>query len=423
MPRLAAVDAQTYWMSAKIPNDQFVLFAFDGALRIDDGLLDGLRARAQDCVDLRLRIADTRRWRYPDWAAGTVDPAQFVVHPAAGLTWTECLDAVAQLAAAQLDPRVAAWRLHLFEKVTAPRGSGPATVAVLQIAHTLADGTRTAELAGWLFGRPDPVPELPARRRHSMIRSAVTAARAERALTGDIEAGRVPAPPPSRPALLTNATPTGPRRIRTVVVDRASLRGRSTVTVEALLAVGTALAGHLHARGEDTGQLGAEVPLAKPGIRYARNHFRNVGVGLYPDQPEDARAARILADLRGGRQRAEHRAATAAEEANAAVPAALLRWGVSKFDETVRSPLVTGNTVVSSVNRGPADLRLGAAPVLLTASYPALSPMMGLTHGVHGLGDAVALSVHAADSVLSEAELDDYLERLRRALGAATSPR
>ena len=99
-------------------------------------------------------------------------------------------------------------------------------------------------------------------------------------------------------------------------------------------------------------------------------------------------------------------------------PAALLRWGVSKFDATVRSPQVTGNTVVSSVNRGPADLRLGGAPVLLTASYPALSPMMGLTHGVHGIGDTVAVSVHDADSVMAEPDLDDYLERLRRALGA-----
>lgn len=56
--------------------------------------------------------------------------------------------------------------------------------------------------------------------------------------------------------------------------------------------------------------------------------------------------------------------------------------------------------------------------MLLTASYPALSPMMGLTHGVHGLGDTVALSVHAADSVLAASELDDYVARLRHALGA-----
>ena len=28
--RLAAVDTQTYWMSAKIPNDQFLLYGFAG---------------------------------------------------------------------------------------------------------------------------------------------------------------------------------------------------------------------------------------------------------------------------------------------------------------------------------------------------------------------------------------------------------
>ncbi|MGO9251898.1 MAG: DUF1298 domain-containing protein, partial [Mycobacterium sp.] len=28
--RMAAVDAQFYWMSAKLPNDQFLLYAFEG---------------------------------------------------------------------------------------------------------------------------------------------------------------------------------------------------------------------------------------------------------------------------------------------------------------------------------------------------------------------------------------------------------
>ena len=66
------------------------------------------------------------------------------------------------------------------------------------------------------------------------------------------------------------------------------------------------------------------------------------------------------------------------------------------------------------MNRGPADLRFGAAPVLLTAGYPALSPMMGLTHGVHGIGDTVAVSVHAAESAVA---IDDYIARLDAALG------
>jgi adenylosuccinate lyase len=66
------------------------------------------------------------------------------------------------------------------------------------------------------------------------------------------------------------------------------------------------------------------------------------------------------------------------------------------------------------VNRGAADLDFGGCPVAFTAGYPALSPMMGLTHGVHGIGDTVAISVHAAESAL--ADVDDYVERLQAAL-------
>ena len=95
------------------------------------------------------------------------------------------------------------------------------------------------------------------------------------------------------------------------------------------------------------------------------------------------------------------------------MPAPLLRWGVTQFDADVRSPTVTGNTVVSSVNRGAADLYFGEARVALTAGYPALSPLMSLTHGVHGIGDAIAISVHAAESAV---DIDDYRDRLDAAL-------
>ena len=100
------------------------------------------------------------------------------------------------------------------------------------------------------------------------------------------------------------------------------------------------------------------------------------------------------------------------------MPAALLRWGVSHFDPDVRPAQVLGNTVVSSVNRGPADLSFGNAPVVLTAGNPSLSPVMGLTHGVHGIGDIVAISVHAAESAFESegADIDAYVELLDAAL-------
>jgi hypothetical protein len=187
-----------------------------------------------------------------------------------------------------------------------------------------------------------------------------------------------------------------------------------TVTIGVLAAVSTALSEHLRELGDDTAMLGAEVPMAKSGVRQAHNHFGNVGVGLYPGLEFGERVARIADDLESRRRRAAHPAMSAASRASAAVPAPLLRWGVGQFDPSARSPTVTGNTVVSSVNRGVADLHFGEASVVLTAGYPGLSPMMGVTHGVHGIGDTIAVSVHAAESAIGD--VDVYVDRLASAL-------
>ena len=154
--------------------------------------------------------------------------------------------------------------------------------------------------------------------------------------------------------------------------------------------------------------------MAKTGVREAHNQFGNVGVGLYPELGFGERADRIAEDLARRRRRAAHPAMRAESRASAAVPAPLLRWGVAQFDPEARSPTATGNTVVSSVNRGAADLSFGGAPVVLTAGYPGLSPMMGLTHGVHGIGDTIAISVHAAESAIGD--VDAYVARLAAAL-------
>ena len=142
-----------------------------------------------------------------------------------------------------------------------------------------------------------------------------------------------------------------------------------------------------------------------------------MGVGLYPELDVGERAGRIAEDLARRRRRAAHPAMRAASLASAAVPAQLLRWGVTQFDPDTRSPTVIGNTVVSSVNRGAADLSFGGAPVVLTAGYPGLSPMMGLTHGVHGIGDTFAVSVRAAESAVGD--VDAYVARLEAALRRA----
>ena len=406
------MDAQTFWMSAKVPNDQFLLYAFAGVPE-PDSVLPGLILRANACADLRLRLVDDSRWRYPNWVVGTVDSRQISVH-GHSLDWADCLAAVVALADEQLDPRTAAWRLHVFAPVRdVPGASSPVTVAVVQIAHCLADGTRSAQLAAWLFGREVPVVPLASVRRGSLVARSVAAARAHRAMVRDIGAGLLRSAGEPQLPLPTNDAPAGTRRILTVLRQRAELPPGRTVTVAVLSAISAALDGYLRDHAADPAQLSAEVLLAKPGVRLAQNHFRNIGIGLHPALEPIARAAAIDADLQAGRARAQHRASLAADRAFAATPAALLRWGVGQFDPTVRAQRVTGATVVSSVNRGPADLHFGTAPALWTAGYPALSPMMGLTHGVHGLGDTIAVSVHGAESAV---DIDDYVARLDRAL-------
>jgi hypothetical protein len=210
--------------------------------------------------------------------------------------------------------------------------------------------------------------------------------------------------------LPTNARPAGARTVRTLVRPRAQLTG-PTVTVGVQAAVSAALSDYLDEHGDS---LGAEVPMAKTGVNQANNHFGNIRVGLYPQLEPQRRAERIAADVANGRRRAQHPAARSADRAFATVPAALLRWGAARFDPDARPARVAGNTVVSSVHRGAADLRFGAAPVLLTAGFPELSPAMGLTHGVHGIGDTIAISVHAAESAIGD--IDRYLRLLDAAL-------
>jgi Wax ester synthase-like Acyl-CoA acyltransferase domain len=413
--RMAAVDAQFYWMSAKIPNDEFLLYAFDGEPADRARAIDQVRRRARACPDLTVRVQERGSLTYPRWVPAAVGPEQVVCHDLPDPGWSMCLAAVAGLADAQLDVRRMPWRLHVFTPVRGIPGVARAgAVVVLQVAHALADGARGSAMAAWLFGRSTPVPQVASPSAGFLPWRAVDAARAHRRLVRDTRAGLLAAGVGSRPPQRTNARPDGQRSLRTLVRHRSQLRG-PTVTVAVLASVSTALSTLL---GQDADSLGAEVPMAKPGAPQAHNHFGNVTVGLYPNLGRDARVERIAADLANGRRRFEHPATRAADRAFAAVPAALLRWGVGRFDPDVRSPRVAGNTVVSSVNRGAADLSFGDARVVLTAGYPALSPMMGLTHGVHGIGDTIAISAHATESAFQRkgADIDEYVRLLDAAL-------
>jgi hypothetical protein len=424
--RLTPTDAQTFWMSAKIPNDTFLLFGFAGVPSDLETTLDDVTSRARGCPDLTVRIDDRGGLSYPAWARRDVDRSQFVVHDLEDRTWASCLREVSRLIDDQVDARVTAWRLHLFTDVDGVPGvAGAGTVAVLQISHALGGGGRTSAHAALMFGRVGVVvPEIGSSSAGPPTLPLLgwRAARAHRRLVADTEAGVVPPQADLRPLLRTNARPSGSTGLRTVVRKRSDLPG-GTVTVAVLSGVSAALADHLRALGDDPSKLGAEVPMAKPPPRLAYNHFGNVGIGLYPDVAAEERSTRIAADLDARRHRAGHPAIRAADLAFGATPAPLLRWGMERFDADLRVPAVTGNTVVSSVNCGAADFAFGGAPVVLASAFAGLSPMMGLTHVVVGIGDTITIGVHAAESAVGGPDgLDAYVARLEAALGSESSP-
>ena len=158
MNRMAAADAQSFWMSAKIPNDMFLVCGFDGVPADLDAALAAVRRNVAACPELLVRIDDSRPWRYPSWVR--CDVPEIVVHEPGDRTWSGCLSAVCALAASdQLDATVRAWRLHVFAGVNwIPETTRPGTVAVVQMSHALADGRRATALMGRIFGRDQPVP-------------------------------------------------------------------------------------------------------------------------------------------------------------------------------------------------------------------------------------------------------------------------
>lgn len=83
---MTAVDAQMFWMSAVVPSDQLVLYAFDGSPASPEAAVDELRRRAEACDELRMQVTDDSRWRYPRWCRGDVSADQFVLHDAG--EWT-----------------------------------------------------------------------------------------------------------------------------------------------------------------------------------------------------------------------------------------------------------------------------------------------------------------------------------------------
>ncbi|MBF6213850.1 hypothetical protein IU433_28640 [Nocardia puris] len=456
---VAPQDATMFWLSGRTRNDLFLLYCFTDTGVPSEELRARVAARAALVPDLSVRLREVPRdLSYPSWVPCAFADDQFFEHHLPECTWPAVESALGTLLATGVDATHRPWRLHVFRAVTgAPTSSGPVTVAVLQMSHALADGRHAATLAralftdlpqgtevdaveasvplgksggparSWFGAVPSPervgavvdavrgLAEFPFRMVGTVV-FGVGAFRAQRELAALTEAGEVPAAGGGFAPSAVNLVGDGEvsrHRVRMIVCQAGELRVPDyTVTVVVLTAVSVALSEYL--AGEQ--RLGAQVPMALDGKARARNNYRSLGIDLFADEPDlRARARRIADDLDQRRRRARHPLLAAQDRVTTCTPAPILRRDVARYPLDVVPDALAGHTVVSSVHRGPADLAFGG-PVLFTAGFPALGSVMHLTHGVHGLGDTVTLSLHA-----DLPDLDRYATLLRTALSTVPS--
>ncbi|MVU79640.1 DUF1298 domain-containing protein [Nocardia sp. ET3-3] len=450
MNSLAARDATMYWLSARTRNDLFLLYCFADTGCDAERLRAAVANRVAGIPDLLIHVLDTpANIAYPIWAACEFTNDQFVESDLTEATWANVTAAVGGLLGTGLRANDRPWRLHVFRNVREVPGFATgesALVAVLQLSHALADGRRAAVIARALFGRselpaargvrssaplsrrllPDRIreaalsslaatlalPALPIAMARTVVRG-LAAGRARQRLAELTTAGALPPPAPDvEPAALNGggAVPVS-HVVRMLVCDKHRLRVPDhSVTVVALTAVSLALERYL---GAPAPALRAQVPMAIAAD--ARNGYRDLSVDLALAEPlPRLRADRIAAELAARKVRATHPLQGAQDAVTAVLPAPLLYRDVAHAPIDALPERVSAHTVVSSVDRGPADLEFGGGAVLFTAGFPALGAVMHLTHGVHGLGDTVTISVHADPAVIPDP--DRYAGLLESAL-------
>lgn len=348
---------------------------------------------------------------YPRWEAHPTPASQFVTTHEPDGRWTETLRRVAELLEAPIDTTQSAWRADLVDVVTdAPFTDRPMVVVVLRISHTFVDGRGAAALGRSVFGddegtadtAPEAVP--PPRSSYSAaIRGALTLPVGVvgyiRALVSDARRGRgdpsaLPGPP-MRARTALNAPPGTDRSVATVVRPRpASRLAGMTITSVGLTTVSLALQRYLSPDDAPTG-LSANVPVGVPdSVEFSgANRVVTGTVDLHTDVPDlRTRAQLIQDDLHAERGRVLDPAALQRLSVLEAAPAPLL-VAITALGRRVTPATLAAHTVVTSINRGDAPLRLGDATAVFSSGFPALTRDYALKQGIYTLGRTVTIGV------------------------------
>ncbi len=345
---------------------------------------------------------------YPRWETHSTPASRFVTAHAPDGRWTETLRRLAELAEVPIDTTQSAWRADLVDVVTdAPFSDRPVIVVVLRISHTFVDGQGAAAIGRSVFGDgtdgADVAPEPGPHRRSpwpAAVHGAVTLPAGVvgyvRALVADARRGRhEPPAPPQRARTPLNSPPGADRSVAIIVRPRPATRlAGVTVTTVGLTAVSLALQRYLSSTGVPTG-LSASVPVSVPdSVDFAgANRVVTGTVDLHTDVPDlTARAQLIQRDLHAERSRVLDPAALARLAVLESAPAPVL-VAITALGRRVTPQTVAAHTVVTSINRGDAPLRLGDAVAVFSSGFPALTRHFAVKHGIYTLGSTMTIGV------------------------------
>ncbi|SEK90810.1 wax ester/triacylglycerol synthase domain-containing protein [Rhodococcus maanshanensis] len=362
--------------------------------------------------------------------------------------WEQARAVLAGVLQAPMDDQRPPWELHVISGVRGVDGvSGEVTVVALKTHHAAADGTLSALIARRLFA-PDPAEPDPrdsstdARRSPSQLEllsraiwstprnlgrlahGLLKAHSAQRELRLGAEQGLYRAPIAVRPRTTFNQ-PLGPDRVfNTAAFPLGDLRamksalGEVTINDLVLAVVGGAMRAYLTETGDAPDRsMGAGVPMSTRATREAtsRNQFVTMYVDLHTDIEDPIDRTRAIHDSAlDERVRTTTPASATLDELAGAIPGVLFRAGLAVLGAMPKresSSVSLGNTLVSNVPKGAADMKLGEATVAATFGLCPLIGLAGLAHRVDSVGDVLTINVTADPRQLRDDRR--YVELLR----------
>ncbi|MFE3293237.1 wax ester/triacylglycerol synthase family O-acyltransferase [Rhodococcus sp. NPDC059234] len=385
---------------------------------------------------------------YPYWAR---DPHfdlrnHVTLTAAAAPGWDAVMHQISDVVDGPVELTRPPWELHVITHISGiadlPEN---AWVAVLKFHHCVGDATETVRLGRLLFARdlepvePDSCTSTD-RSRLSMLgvavwrgpRSAIRLVsglaklrRDSRAAADRAEPVEVRGSAREWPRTRFNRPLTSTLQFGRVVFDLRTVKAvqahcpGGTVNDIALSVVAGAMSAYLAEAGENPdGSLGARVPRSTRSARDSRsgNRFSVLSVDLHTDIADPAERLRaIQVSARAEKEELENREGSQIGSSLDALPAPYMRMALRADARArrARPVVVGGNTLISNVGRGAADVQLVGAPVVDAFGILPITDGAGLSHFVASMADRLTITF-TADAVMMP-DLDRYALLLRDA--------